>query len=61
MSSKNVSVLPGKKLKMSLTRYGHWGSERPQPHENFEAMQILRQCAWIDKVPLHKKHRRKIN
>ena len=42
---------------MCLTRYGHRESKGPRPHENFEAMQILRQRAWIEKLPLHKKPR----
>ena len=40
---------------MYLTCYDHRGSKGPRPHENFEAMRILRQCAWTEKVPLHKK------
>ena len=37
-----------------VTRYGHRGSRGPQPHENFEAMRMLDQYAWTEKVLLHK-------
>ena len=37
------------------------GLKEPRPHENFEALQILSQYAWTEKVRLHKKSRRKIN
>ena len=43
-----------------LTRYGHPGSQGPKPHEKFEAICISRQYGWTEKVPLHKKPRRKI-
>ena len=44
-----------------LPRYNLRGSKWLWPHENVEAMRILRQRAWTEKVPLDKKPRRKTN
>ena len=37
------------------------GVQKTRSHQNFEAMRILRQRPWTEKVPLPKKPRRKIN